>query len=118
MAPSRDPTKPAPRASVEGKRPVRNRPRHIRVTSTDAARPAIAQNCRGLREADHDALCLCGRSLQRLCQTLITEVGALVQDQESPGAISEIHESAGNRANRVPRSARLHSTPAQTTQDG
>src|SRR6267142_4277051 len=85
--------KPVARATAERERRVRHRARHHRVLPARFAGPPIAQNCWRFREALDDRAGLLDRDPERLSQTVITEVGALVQDQEYPGAIGEIHES-------------------------
>src|SRR5712664_2844088 len=84
---------PVARATAERERRVRHRARHHRALPARFAGPPIAQNCRRFREALDDRAGLLGPHPERLPQTVVTEVGALAQDQESPGAIYEIHES-------------------------
>src|SRR5207237_2471451 len=84
---------PITAARAERERRVRHRARHHRVLPARFAGPPIAQNCRGFREAHDDRAGLLACDPERLPQTVVTEVGALVQDQESPGAVCEVHES-------------------------
>ena len=46
-------------------------------------------------------------------ETLVTEVGTLVEDQECPGAIREVHDVGRHTANHVPGA--LHSADRGTT---
>src|SRR5438046_1627931 len=84
----------AARATVEGKRRVRDRARDERVLPARFACPPIAQDCRGLRETRDNRAGLRGRDPERPPQAVVAKIGALVEDQESPGAICGIHDSS------------------------
>lgn len=56
------------------------------------AHPSIAQDCYGFREAGEHPGCLRGGNADGQREALVTEVGALVKDEECPGAIGKVHD--------------------------
>ena len=86
------PAQTAARAATEREGEVRDGPRHQLVPPARFAGPSIAQDCRGFREGGDGRSRLRGGDAEGPPQAVVAEIGALVQDQESPGATNEIHD--------------------------